>query len=403
MPPLNPAQVQLPPDRSMPHATPRTGGSSSLQRQFRKQPRQQNMNQTEVGLFQEMFDTIFSAARTQPGVDRPFVPNLLEIFGTSMGGQDGSSPLTAAGIGMRPDGTSSVGDIMHKLRRHARSTAPWGAQEDAELERKKEEIETCVTDRELLEWAMREVFGESIRYEEEARRAVMRAEERNRSNNDGSTSSNPDNNSVAEAPTNSTASEHPLQPPAFPFLLAELMRTFRDKFHDPHLALSLFTFARTRSIASYVFGCTTPAYNELLRSRWTCFHDLRGVADALREMHANGVPPDTGTRLLVEEVRREVGLRTVWQEERDLGNGEVLQILDQIERYVQFDMSRQRSKSGQRNGKRKVWNKSAERWKLDRDFERKSGWKFNDWKVDGQQSPGRTQHRTNSQDQFAFA
>lgn len=110
-------------------------------------------------------------------------------------------------------------------------------------------------------------------------------------------------------------------------------------------------------------------------------------------MHANGVPPDAQTLRLVEEVRREVGLRTIWQEERSLGTGEVYEILAQIERYVRFDMDRGRTDkmrgggrdgrrmSGEKNGNRKRWGKKEESWKLDRDFEgQSSGYKFNDWK-----------------------
>jgi hypothetical protein len=47
------------------------------------------------------------------------------------------------------------------------------------------------------------------------------------------------------------------------------------------------------------------------------------VHAALEEMHANGISPDLQTRALVEDVRREVGARTVWLEEIETGGGEV--------------------------------------------------------------------------------
>lgn len=369
------------------------------------------MNQHEVEAFQDMFDLIFSAVKDQqhhtvPGArERTRETDILSTLGDAFGTMPAPGtrgPLSAAAIGSRPDGSSSVTDYMLKIRRNAlRSSVPWGAQEDAVLEKKRTEIATCPTDHALLEWAMREVFGESIRYEEEARAATINQSKLIQTKPevkaiDGKQDDTQDRKAlVAAAITETTVhpSTKPLQPPTFPLLLAELMRAFRDTFHDPHLALSLFTYARTRSIASYVFGCTTPAYNELLRTRWSCFHDLRGVADALREMHANGVPPDAQTLRLVEEVRREVGLRTIWQEERSLGTGEVYEILAQIERYVRFDMDRGRKDkmrgggrdgrrmSGEKNGNRKRWGKKEESWKLDRDFEgQSSGYKFNDWK-----------------------
>ena len=73
------------------------------------------------------------------------------------------------------------------------------------------------------------------------------------------------------------------------------MRTFRDKYANPHLALALFAHARRLSVLSFVCGCTTPAYNELLETRWACFRDLKGVCDALEEMKTNGVETNGGT------------------------------------------------------------------------------------------------------------
>ncbi|KAF8522420.1 hypothetical protein BU17DRAFT_64351 [Hysterangium stoloniferum] len=68
-----------------------------------------------------------------------------------------------------------------------------------------------------------------------------------------------------------------------------------------------------KSIASYIFGCTTPAYNELRRARWateglgTAVGDnegLRGMESVLREMKANGLGFDSSTRAFMEDVRR---------------------------------------------------------------------------------------------------
>ena len=94
---------------------------------------------------------------------------------------------------------------------------------------------------------------------------------------------------------------------------------------------------------SYIFGCTTPAYNELLETRWHSFRDLRGVHAALEEMRANGVSPDLRTRALVDDVRREVGARTIWLEESETGSGEVWTILKEIERLVARRAPRQAS------------------------------------------------------------
>ena len=47
----------------------------------------------------------------------------------------------------------------------------WTTDLEIHLDRKREEMEHCETDQQLLDWAMREVFGESQRYEELARQA----------------------------------------------------------------------------------------------------------------------------------------------------------------------------------------------------------------------------------------
>jgi len=126
-----------------------------------------------------------------------------------------------------------------------------------------------------------------------------------------------------------------LQHPAYPHLISLLMRTFRDKYNDPHLTLSIFDYARHLSIPSYVFGCTAPAYNELIETRWTCFRDLTGILEALEEMKVNGVEPDNRTRKLVEVIRREAGGQGVWEEEDHLGTGgQVLKTLNRIEALV---------------------------------------------------------------------
>ncbi|KAF8521437.1 hypothetical protein BU17DRAFT_88003 [Hysterangium stoloniferum] len=94
------------------------------------------------------------------------------------------------------------------------------------------------------------------------------------------------------------------------------MHKMRVSHRNPPTSLALFGHAKQRSIASYVFGRTTPAYNELLRARWeieglgTAAGDnegLRGVESVLREMKVNGMGFDSSTRAFVEDVRREEG------------------------------------------------------------------------------------------------
>jgi hypothetical protein len=314
------------------------------------------MTAREINAFDEMFNMIFDAVSEQKDPS------------AKLSSLKQNDPLAVlGGIGRKPFGQAPVPDLFGKLRQHSKRLK-WTTQADEEFDKKKEEMELCDTDQQLLEWAMREVFGQSQKYEERARNhAIAKAEEQHA----------PDVTSSSNASANppQLASTHPeLQHPTYPYLIAHLMRSFRDKYRDPHLALSIFDYARHLSIPSYVFGCTTPAYNELIETRWSCFRDLRGVHDALEEMRVNGVDPDGRTKKLVEKLRREVGARTVWEEESMFGNGEVVGMLSKIE---QLAIKEPRRKRGKATGKK---GPAFDAWKgdaLKEDVE--DGYEFGQW------------------------
>ncbi|KIY50378.1 hypothetical protein FISHEDRAFT_64985 [Fistulina hepatica ATCC 64428] len=246
-----------------------------------RRARRQTMTARELSAFEDMFNMIFDAVSEQQA----------RTGDTSIANASAESASVGIGSG-GPD------DIFGKLRIHSKRMK-MTSMEAQELDRKKEAMELCATDQELLDWAMREVFGESERYDSECRKAMAE--------------------SIA---TGSTKELPMLQPPTYPHLIALLMSTFRDKYGDPHLALSMFDHARHLSTASYVFGCSTDAYNELIKTRWMCFQDYRGVCDALEEMDVNGVEANNGTVALVDMVRKEIGERNVWVED-EMANGEL--------------------------------------------------------------------------------
>ncbi|KAH7912258.1 hypothetical protein BJ138DRAFT_808238 [Hygrophoropsis aurantiaca] len=311
------------------------------------------MTAREVSAFDEMFNLIFDAVSSQKDgtADAPPAPD----------------PLKSAGIGPRPG--PHMADLFGSLRRQSKRLK-WTTQFDEELDRKKEEMDMCDTDQQLLEWAMREVFGESQKYEEAARKAMA-------DSSSGST-------------TGSTAGSPPssLQPATYPHLVALLMSTFRDKYADPHLALSIFDYTRHLSIPSYVFGCTTAAYNELVETRWACFRDLRGVLDALEEMKVNGVPFNARTRLLVEGLRREVGERNTWEEDAGAGRdgGEVWVMLRKIEELAFGEWRRWQGKG--RGKAKKGWSGDQE-WKSNalEDGGSDDDWAFDRWNSSRKDAP----------------
>jgi len=113
---------------------------------------------------------------------------------------------------------------------------------------------------------------------------------------------------------------------------------------------------KSLSIVSYVFGCSTEAYNELVQTKWECFRDLQGVHDAINEMVVNGVPVNTGTRKWVETVRRDVlnqkeGLHT---DDRD--QNKVWQLLTKMELTLANNDAQKGSKARWDHWKAEVMN-----------------------------------------------
>ncbi|KAF7362102.1 hypothetical protein MVEN_00555900 [Mycena venus] len=286
-----------------------------------RRPRRQTMTAQEIGAFNEIFNLIFDSMSEK----------------AAESGQ--SSSVNVSGTGM--------GDLFGTLRRHSKRMK-WTAESDEDLDRKKDEMDRCNSDRQLLEWAIREVFGESQLYEQEFNKAKAEMDE-----------------GVA-LPM--------LQPATYPHLIALLMKTFRDKYRDPHLALSMFDYARHLSIASYVFGCSTSAYNELIATRWTCFRDLKGVHDALEEMYVNGVDMDNKTRELAEKVRQQVGERNLWMEEDEIGSSGVWEMLNNIERLVNQKVVTNRRDPQRR---RKSHGMIGEPWNKPTTLP--PGWEFDKW------------------------
>ncbi|KAI0744880.1 hypothetical protein C8Q76DRAFT_606631 [Earliella scabrosa] len=313
-----------------------------------KAPRAVSMTRGEAHAFEDMFTQLFDA-NTDMASDSQFT----------------------AGIGQVRSASKNV--LVGKLRQVRR--ARWTADIEEDLDRKREEMELCETDIQLLEWAMREVFGESERYEHEARLAATPEES---STSTPTTSTSP---SSPAPPRHAGALQ--LQPASYPFLLAALMRSFRDKYKDPHLALAMFDHARNLSVASFVFGCTTPAYNELIETRWRCFRDLRGVCDAMEEMRVNGIALDNRTRLLSETIRREVGERTLWQEESSLGSGEVWEMVARLDRLAKRDAPKRRRSDQEKPAtvRKRKWSSQSETWK-ERAMDigaKEDNWAFDRW------------------------
>lgn len=175
-----------------------------------------------------------------------------------------------------------------------------------ELDKFKEELTTISTDHDLLDFARRKVFV-------------------------------PTPASGQESISSSSAPAPITFPRTYPHMLAHLIKVTRVNYNNPHLALAFFQYAQTHSVESYISGCLSAAYNELMRTRWECFRDLDGLDAAVREMDANGVGWDHNTQKLVGKVVEEIGTEVLELGVGRWGQG-VYDVLGRLEKKVQKDI-----------------------------------------------------------------
>jgi hypothetical protein len=176
---------------------------------------------------------------------------------------------------------------------------------------KREAMMNCKSDQELLQWAASEVFLEPPA---------------------NANSSSPQTSSdIPESSQPSTSKA--VHPGIYGRVVALLMSEFRENYNNPHLAIAIFEYTRRRSIISFVTGCTTPSYNELMRTYWNSFRDLQTVVKVAEEMHVNGVAADNRTRTICLQIRQEALKRAAWFEG---GEEEVLKMLEQLENLTRL-------------------------------------------------------------------
>ncbi|KAJ9104632.1 hypothetical protein QFC21_002130 [Naganishia friedmannii] len=84
----------------------------------------------------------------------------------------------------------------------------------------------------------------------------------------------------------------------YPLVLAHTISILHVRFRNPQAAVAVFNTARSHSLESYLVGCTTSVYNNMLRARWEGLGDLKGVEEGLEEMGRRGVGWDKETMRL---------------------------------------------------------------------------------------------------------
>ena len=389
------AAATSPSGRKKGHAP--NANQSLIQRSSAIRHQRASITAREMSVFDEMFDLIFNAVSARDG--------------TSSGSTSARVPPSATLLSSAPSisgQTPSIGragtplnDLFRTLRRHT-SRVRWTTAIDEELDRKKETMELFNTDHDLLQWVTKELFGESQKWDEEAKKAMAAssagATKEDGKGKDRSVTATVSADAAAASSPSGSPKERPSNHSIYPHLIAHAMRIFRTTYSNPSLSLAIFNHAARVSIPSYVFGCTAPAYNELIEAKWEGWADLEGVCNALEEMRANGIKIDGRTRIVVEKVRREVGearpvelgeprleaeaedgaadlddakdinplARRVWEE---LGEVEVMRLLHRIERLALRDRSRKSTSSPHDESWKSAVLQPAE----------DDGWSFDGW------------------------
>ena len=295
--------------------------------------RRQQLTKREISAFDDMFNLIFNSATRMESHRKRGSSSIDDDELKELDFEQLPAPMASPTTQLPLQNTMSA--MFSKLKLTPKKKVRWTKTEDEILDAKKEEIALCESDQELLSWTMRVLFREQEPTPSPVARSMRVQTEDGMHDMRGSI-----NTPVPLSPPDSPPMQL-LPQCCYPDLLATLMRTFRTKFNNPHISLALFHHAKNLSVASYVTCCGTEAYNELIEARWFCFRDLRGVHDALEEMSNNRVSVDGRTRRLIDDLRRDVGARTMWAETDFIeGHEDGMKLLQKIETMSWKDSGR---------------------------------------------------------------
>ncbi|RIA85419.1 hypothetical protein C1645_830814 [Glomus cerebriforme] len=147
--------------------------------------------------------------------------------------------------------------------------------EDAAVEEIKDELLKCETKKQLQEFISKNIFGIEI-----------------------------DNKKSVELKRVVDDFNRP-----FPFKYAMLLKQsilICKKIKEPYLALSIFEQTKRRGLLSYLLGCTTEIYNQIILIRWEFWKDLKGIESLLNEMIDNKISFDKETSDIIDSIELEV-------------------------------------------------------------------------------------------------
>ncbi|OCF54936.1 hypothetical protein L486_07592 [Kwoniella mangroviensis CBS 10435] len=268
------------------------GVHSRLRRSAGSTPKEaETFNEILAGIFADLNYT--SASSSSPGSSRLNSSNfgLDEGYGTQRGiGLNDPYSATKSGLGgfgykfgLNKSNSGTIKNRARNLRSHFIDLEKEDDKDDKDLElleefeMLKEEMEVISSDVELIEWSKNRVFKPLASIDNDL-----------------------------NAQTGTTGQSIITYSPTYPKILAHLLRTLRVNYNSPHLVLSLFNYAQNISLESYLSGCLTEVYNEVLLTRWESFRDLKGVELGIREMEIMGVNWDQITARLISKIVEEI-------------------------------------------------------------------------------------------------
>lgn len=110
-------------------------------------------------------------------------------------------------------------------------------------------------------------------------------------------------NPIDDVTTTSTTNSIKTGPssPLYPELLVILFLLLRDNHKSPNSALYIFNLASSTA-QSYVLGCTTTLYNEVLRTKWLEGGNIENVSITLEEMISGGIKIDDVTKSIIYQI-----------------------------------------------------------------------------------------------------
>ncbi|KAK4050778.1 hypothetical protein OIV83_003199 [Microbotryomycetes sp. JL201] len=271
---------------SKPLATSQHQQPRGMQRQ------RQHLSQSESMSFLDLLSNILPARQAGATADAPLVGILDSL--SQQHQQQQHHRATTNSHSSAPGAASSTHDkaqqaVFRRIKRQLGTKVELGQLELERLDAMREQMMMFDSDVELLRWSMHNVFG----FQLDADLASIF----------------PDMSVVAHPPPSSEATFtqasdiDDVKGPASPIyadLLLSLFTLLRDTHRAPHAALHVFQLASATPF-SYVKGCTTALYNEVLRTRWN-LGDVESVAAGIDDMRSVGVRIDERTRDIVNEI-----------------------------------------------------------------------------------------------------